>query len=75
MKYTTKIARGNAFVMLETPKSEWHYQGGGVKLGDAKTAIFWYKPQDSDTYQVLYGDLRVDKEIAESDLPEDAVKK
>ena len=75
VKYTTKIARGNAFVMLETPKSEWHYQGGGVKLGDAKTAIFWYKPQDSDTYQVLYGDLRVDKEIAESDLPEDAVKK
>ncbi len=75
VKYSTKIARGNAFVMLETPKSEWHYQGAGVKLGDAKTVVFWYKPQGSDTYQVLYGDLRIEKGIAEADLPKDAVKK
>jgi hypothetical protein len=69
MEYSTKIARGSAFIMHELPKTEWHYQGGGVKLGDAKTAIFWYKPQDSDTYQVLHGDLRVEKDVAETGLP------
>ncbi len=75
MEYTTKISRGNAFVMFEQPKSQWHYQGGGVKLGDTKTAIFWYKPQESDTYQVLYGDLRVQQDVAETDLPKNRLKK
>jgi hypothetical protein len=74
VEYTTEISRGNAFVMFELPKSEWHYQGGGIKLDDAKTAIFWYKPQESDTYQVLYGDLRVEKDVAETDLPKSRVK-
>ncbi|WP_197231806.1 hypothetical protein [Novipirellula artificiosorum] len=40
-----------------------------MKLDDAQTVIFWYSPQDSDTYQVLYGDLRVEKGVAEADLP------
>ena len=69
VEYSTQIARGSAFIMLELPKSKWHYGGGGIGLGDTETAIFWYKPQDSDTYQVLYGDLRVEKDIAEADLP------
>jgi outer membrane lipoprotein-sorting protein len=74
LEYSSRIARGSSFMMFEQPKSEWHYQGGGVKLDDAKTAIFWYKPQDSDTYQVLYGDLRVEKGVAETDLPKSRVK-
>ena len=74
VEYSSRIARGSSFMMFEQPKSEWHYQGGGVKLGDAKTAIFWYKPHDSDTYQVLYGDLRVEKGVAETDLPKSRVK-
>jgi outer membrane lipoprotein-sorting protein len=73
--YSTRIARGSAFMMFERPKSEWHYQGGGVKLDDAMTAIFWYKSQNSDTYQVLYGDLRVEKDVAETDLPKNRIKK
>ena len=75
LDFTSKTTRGSTFIMLELPKSEWHYQGGGVKLGDAKTAIFRYKPQDSDTYQVLYGDLRVEKDIGEADLPKNTVQK
>ena len=45
-----------------------------MKLGDTKTAIFWYKPRESDTYQVLYGDLRVEKDVADNDLPNNRVK-
>ncbi len=44
VEYSARVARGSAFITFELPKSEWPYQGEGVKLGDAKTAIFWYKP-------------------------------
>lgn len=45
-----------------------HYQGDGVKLGDANTAILWYRPLDSTNYHVIYGDLSV-KETTPEDLP------
>ena len=40
-----------------------------MKLGDADRAIFWYKPNGSETYEVLYGDLRIVKEVQQKDLP------
>jgi outer membrane lipoprotein-sorting protein len=45
-----------------------HYAGSGVKLGDASKAIFWYRPKDSQTYRVIYGDLSV-KDVAPENLP------
>ena len=48
---------------------DWHYAGDGVKLGDAEKVIFWLKPKGSETYQVLYGDLRVVEGVAKKDLP------
>ncbi|MCK4851003.1 MAG: hypothetical protein KAT11_06620 [Phycisphaerae bacterium] len=65
---TLQITRGIMFVMMMKPESDWHYAGKGVKLGDADTAIFWYKPEGSETYQVIYGDLSI-KELAKADLP------
>ncbi len=50
-------------------EGEWTYQGQGVLLGDAETPIFWYRPQDSETYRVIYGDLHVE-DVAPDDLPE-----
>ena len=50
-------------------KGDWHYAGDGVKLGDAERAIFWYKPKGSKTYEVLYGDLRIVKDVQQKDLP------
>jgi len=47
---------------------DWKYVGAGVKLGDAGKAVFWYQPQGSQTYRVIYGDLTV-KDIALEDLP------
>ena len=49
-------------------KTEWHYAGTGVKLGDAETAILWYRPQGSHTYHVIYGDLSI-ADVAPEDLP------
>ena len=64
-----KVAQGFAgAVVLLAQHSEAYYAGKGVKLGDAETAVFWYKPTDSDTYKVIYGDLSV-KDVPEEDLP------
>jgi hypothetical protein len=63
------FAKGMLFhQMLDNGGRDWNYAGAGVKLGDADTAIFWYQPQGSDTYRVIYGDLTV-KNVAEADLP------
>jgi len=62
------FAKGMLFHQILESQGEWQYNGAGVKLGDAATAIFWYQPQGSQTYRVIYGDLTV-KDAAEKDLP------
>ena len=62
------FARGMLFHQIQETQGEWNYTGAGVKLGDADTPIFWYQPQGSETYRVIYGDLSV-KDVAAEDLP------
>lgn len=50
-------------------QGKWTYRGRGVALGEKETPIFWYQPQDSETYRVIYGDLHVEDVVLE-DLPE-----
>jgi hypothetical protein len=50
-------------------EGEWTYQGQGVMLGQAETPIFWYRPKDSETYRVIYGDLHAE-DVTPEDLPE-----
>jgi hypothetical protein len=47
---------------------DWHYVGSGVRLGDRSKVIFWYKPGESKTWRVVYGDLSV-KDAAAENLP------
>ncbi|MEN6334902.1 MAG: hypothetical protein ABFE01_11620 [Phycisphaerales bacterium] len=44
------------------------YVGGGVRLGDGKTAIMWWRPRDSLTYRVIYGDLTI-RDLRPEELP------
>ena len=62
--------RGHSAVVYFGDKYQetWHYQGKGVKLGDANTAICWYRPPGAEKYRVVYGDLKV-RDVAEQDLP------
>jgi len=46
----------------------WHYQGKGVRLGDAQTPVCWYRPDGAATYRVVFGDLSV-RDVAPEDLP------
>lgn len=63
----TYFIQGMMFMQILN-EMEWHYAGAGVKLGDAETAIVWYRPKDANSYRVIYGDLTV-KDIAPEDLP------
>ena len=65
---TVPIARGLAFALTLPASSNWHYDGKGVKLGEADRAVFWYRPEGSEVYRVIYGDLSI-REMAEEDLP------
>ncbi len=47
---------------------EKHYAGNGVKLGEADKAIFWYRPDGSANFRVIYGDLTV-KDVSPENLP------
>lgn len=61
------IMAGFEMVYKLPAQSKWKYNGKGAKLGDADTAIFWYKPKGSDTYRVIYGDLTIE-DVAPEDL-------
>jgi hypothetical protein len=63
-----KMSRGGMFVQQLPPDSDWHYVGKDVKLGDADTPVFWYRPKDSETYRVIYGDLNI-KDVTPENLP------
>jgi hypothetical protein len=62
------FGKGMLFYQILETDNKGHYAGQGVKLGDASKAIFWYKPEGSETWRVIYGDLSV-KDVAEGDLP------
>lgn len=69
MELGMTFGRGFVFFQQLGPTGvDWHYAGGGVKLGDAEKAIFWYLPKDSETYRVIYGDLSA-RDVAPEDLP------
>ena len=64
-----KISAGWSFVVNILPDdSDWRYAGKGAKVGSPDTPIFWYKPEGSDFYRVIYADLAI-KNVTPDDLP------
>jgi len=68
MELQMKLTRHLMFIRFFKGEGRWHYAGRGVEIGDADTAIFWYRPEGSETYRVIYGDLRVEN-VAPESLP------
>jgi len=63
-----KLGPGFIFFNLLKAENDWHYVGNGVKLGDAESEVCWYRPDGSETYRVIYGDLSV-RDVAPENLP------
>jgi len=59
--------RGLAFISV-LPAGTWRYAGQNVSFGDSAVPIFWYQPQGSATWRVIYADLHV-AEAPPEDLP------
>lgn len=59
--------RGMAF-MSGLPMGTWRYAGQNVVFGDPQTPIFWYRPEGSPTYRMIYADLSV-ADVAPEDIP------
>jgi hypothetical protein len=64
-----KMSRHLLFIRFFKGQGQWHYAGQGVKLGDGSKPIFWYQPQGSQTWRVIYGDLTV-RDVAPENLPQ-----
>lgn len=62
-----KIAQGLMFTLFFKAKNDWQYLGGGVSYGDADSPICRYRPDGSEMYRVIYGDLTVE-EVAPEEL-------
>ena len=60
MKEIAPIPRGFRFALELTDAADAHYAGKGVKQGDARKPIFWYRPQGSAKYRVLRADLTIE---------------
>jgi len=63
------VLKGLFFAQEQKIKGDWHYYGEGVKLGEAYKPVCWWKFEDSNNYQVIYGDLSIGT-VAAEDLPE-----
>ena len=63
-----KWGQGLVFIRFFKGQGQWYYAGQGVKLGDGQKPIFWYQPQDSETWRVIYGDLR-EEDVPAENLP------
>jgi len=63
-----QLGRGITFFQFLRHQNEYYYAGEGVTLGDAEKAIFWYLPEHSRNWRVIYGDLSV-KDVAPENLP------
>lgn len=59
MQEVVTISRGFQFALLLPPEADAHYAGKGAKVGDSKRPVFWYKPDKSKTYRVVYADLTI----------------
>ena len=55
--------------LINNRGDEWKYIGAGVKLGESQTPVFWYKPEGSSEYRVIYGDLHVE-DVSPDNLPQ-----
>jgi len=59
--------RGLVFIS-RLPGGTWRYAGQNVPFGDPAVPIFWYQPQGSATWRVIYADLHV-SEAKPENLP------
>ncbi len=65
--FANSMTRCMMFVMTMKAECDWNYSGKDVKMGSARTPICWWKPEGSNTYRVVFGDLKI-RDMAPEEL-------
>jgi uncharacterized membrane protein/outer membrane lipoprotein-sorting protein len=65
-----KFVSGIVFAQMLPEESDWHYAGKDAVFGDSSTPIFWYRPENTSAYRVIYADLSI-KGVTADQLPTD----
>jgi hypothetical protein len=68
MQLGMRLWRGYTFFHVVAHDGAYRYAGRGAKLGEAERPVFWYQPQGSPTWRVIYADLSA-RDVAPEDLP------
>ena len=58
MEESMKLTRGMIFTQQLKPENEWTYVGAGIQRGQPDP-ICWWKPDGSENYRVIFGDLKI----------------
>lgn len=54
------MLRGLRFAQKQAQSGNgWHYRGAGIRLGDSRNIVCWWKPRGSSGYRAVLGDLTV----------------
>lgn len=64
-----RVQRGLGFAERLSPANDGHYVGKGISPGEADKPIFWYRPQDSKKYRIIYADFSVREADAAPGVP------
>jgi len=68
MKQANTIIKGVYFAFEKKADGTWGYAGGDVHLGEAEKVVCWWKPEDSQGYRVIYGDLSIGNSAEEPQI-------
>jgi hypothetical protein len=68
LQHFQKVNRSLMFVRNLPDDADWHYAGADAPFGDETAPIFWYRPEGSATYRVIYADLSV-RDVLPDALP------
>lgn len=61
--------RALKFTQRMTDNGQWRYVGKDVQFGDTDTPICWWRPEGSETYRIMYGDLNI-RDVEPADMSE-----
>jgi hypothetical protein len=68
MQLGLRLWRGYTFFHVVAHDGTYHYAGQNVRFGDPAVPVFWYQPQGSATWRIIYADLHV-ADVAPENLP------
>jgi outer membrane lipoprotein-sorting protein len=69
MKLAMSVGSGYQFALDLPESADTHYAGNGVERNAKDRPIFWYKPEGSSKYRVIFADLSVKDEPTAPQVP------